>query len=180
VTAVHTAVNDWVRLVAVDGMDDIGKTTLSNKVGAALGAVVVHLDDFVQKNEGGRYVEFIDLESLGQALESGMSCFRCVLVAGVCVLAILDQLGISPVFHVYVKELMFGYCWQHKDRLHGSADTLEAKLAYEDELNQAFAELDLEAEGLASDILRRYLIRYHWRYRPDENATLVFGIKKHN
>jgi len=176
--AIPDAIDQGTYLIAVDGMDGVGKTTLSKKLGAALSARVVHLDDFIQQNEEGLYVKFIELEPLGQAIMRVTSSAPCVIVEGVCVLAVLDQLGVLPGFHVYVKELKFGRLWQHKDKLYGSAATLDEKLAQEDELNQKFAELEPEVEGLAPDNLRRDLIRYHWRYRPDEHANVVFAITK--
>ncbi len=175
---IRTAINNSARVIAIDGMDGLGKTTLSTSLAATIGCRMLHLDDFVQKNQDGFYVDFIDYETLGQALETAMSAPGSVLVEGVCVLAILDRLGVSPDLHVYVKELMFGYLWHHKDKLYGTAGTLEEKLAQEDEQNRLSAELEPDAEGLAPDQLRRDLIRYHWHFHPDKNADIVFGITK--
>jgi len=176
--------NRGARLVVIDGIDGCGKTTMTDSLVPKLDAAVIHLDDFVEKNEHGFYLDFIDYEKLAKELEAASSQRRCVIVEGVCALGALQRVGVEADYHVYIKhikELGDGYFWWDKDRLYGSAQSYEEKIDQDAALSKRWSELEAMNGADADDEpvidgLRRDIIRYHFDFRPDENANVVFGI----
>ena len=161
-----------------------GKTTMTDSLAPKLDAAVIHLDDFVEKNEHGFYLDFIDCGKLAKELEAASSQDRCVIIEGVCVLRALQRIGVETDYHVYIKhikELGAGYYWWDKDHLYGNARTYEEKIDQDAARSKRWSELeamngeDADDEPVI-DGLRRDIIRYHFDFRPDENADEVFGI----
>jgi len=85
-------------IISIDGQHGVGKTTLARELTRLLGMRVVHLDDFLSRGRGG-FVAFLDLEAIATALAS-----RSVLVDGVCMLDVLERLGLRADATVYVRE----------------------------------------------------------------------------
>lgn len=84
-------------LFAIDGYQGTGKTALAANISATLAIPCVHLDDFLIRNRGG-FLDFLRYSELYAAL-----CQRPLIVEGVCVLAVLHELGIVPDKLVYVQ-----------------------------------------------------------------------------
>jgi hypothetical protein len=76
------------QVVAIDGFLGAGKSTLARRLQQALGYPSVHLDDFVRRHEG-RFQSNLDLRRLAESLKA-----EYLIVEGVCVLAVLEMLGI--------------------------------------------------------------------------------------
>lgn len=152
------------RLVAVDGAHGSGKSHLAGELGALLEMEVVHLDDFVARNQR-EYVQHIDFSSVSAALAVG----GALIVEGICVLQILDRLGMEPDAFVYVKRVAHGY-WLDEDHFDPQMP-IEDHLAGIRESIRPLAEMLGESGelGLAEEV-----IRYHAEYRPHERATIVF------
>jgi hypothetical protein len=164
-------------IIAIDGTDGVGKTTLAVALQAALGGAVVSLDEFVPENSGG-YVPHLRTGELKIALETHR---RPCIVDGVCVLAVLKRVSYKPDVLIYVKRLAsYGY-WHDADTCDPTepVDQLIDRLAKE---VAAVARFDAESDGqtLSEDEepaltpLREEIIRYHALYRPSRRADIVF------
>ncbi|MGF6549364.1 hypothetical protein [Paraburkholderia youngii] len=85
------------RLFAIDGYQGTGKTTLAVEISGRLGVPCVHLDEYLNKQKGG-FVKFLRYSELSSVLRQ-----RPLIVEGVCVLAVLKNLGMTPDVLVYVQ-----------------------------------------------------------------------------
>lgn len=85
-------------LLAIDGFYGAGKSTLARGLVTQLGVPSIHLDDYLIRNRGG-FVDFLRYSELSIALRQ-----RPVLVEGVCMLGVLERLGIMPDVLVYVQD----------------------------------------------------------------------------
>ncbi len=83
-------------LVAFDGYQGAGKSSVVQAMAKFLDIPACHLDDFVKPKQGS-YFNSIDLQGLRLALDR-----RPVLVEGVCVLKVLQSLNVTPDWLVYV------------------------------------------------------------------------------
>lgn len=83
-------------LVAIDGVDGSGKTTLAKRLSATSGWNRVDLDDHL---EGDRrpFVEQIRFDALEKAIEP-----RPIIVSGIHMLEVLNRVGVRPDFLIYV------------------------------------------------------------------------------
>ncbi len=107
-----------------------------------------------------------DFETNMNVLQATSGAF---IVEGICVLQILDRLGIRPDAFVYVKRVAHGY-WLDEDHFDPQLP-IEDHLAGVRESIRPVAEMLGESgeQGLAEEV-----IRYHAEYRPHERATIVF------
>lgn len=85
---------EW--LLAIDGFHGAGKTALACDLATQLAVDVVHLDEYLRRNQGG-YVDFLQYQELADALRR-----RPLIVEGVCILAVLRRLDIAPDILIYV------------------------------------------------------------------------------
>ena len=81
---------------AIDGYHGVGKTTLARELAPLLGMSPIHLDDFLVPGQGGFVACLRDAE-LSRVLRQSP-----VVVEGVCMLAVMERLGIAPLAHIYV------------------------------------------------------------------------------
>lgn len=167
-----------VGTVAVDGIDGSGKSTLARALAQRSGWTILHLDDYLHKDQG-TYVQHIDAERLKGDLRA---LDGVVIVEGVCVLAVLERVAEPVVAHIYVKRLGSYGAWL--DEEDSCVDcSVEEKLAELSAQVAHFAKhrglVDSDAVGVSASAtglteFREEVIRYHAAYRPFETATFVF------
>lgn len=164
-------------IIAIDGYDGVGKTTLATALQARVGGTVVSLDDLIMKNQGG-YVPYLKTAELKAALKTAP---RPCIVEGVCVLGVFERITVRHDLLVYVKRVDKNGYWYDKDTCDpsGPVDELIARRAEE---VTALDRLDQELSGEPSSQddrpgltpLREEIIRYHASYRPSRQAEIVF------
>ena len=84
-------------LIALDGLPGAGKSRLAVRLSALLKVRSVHLDDYLVRNSVG-FVDHLDDGELRRAL-----LVRPVIVEGVCMLDVLDRIGLRPDPLVYLQ-----------------------------------------------------------------------------
>lgn len=86
-------------LVAIDGVDGAGKTTLARRLSDTLGWPTVDLDDHIGP-KGRSYVEQVLFDDLAEAIRP-----RPVIFSGIHMLEVLERVGAAADFLVYVVRL---------------------------------------------------------------------------
>ena len=87
-------------LIAVDGVDGVGKSSLASWLGWQLGMPTVHLDFYVIRESSPlRWMTDELARMIGTRLDIG----RPVIVEGIRILDALDQIKRSPDFLIYVR-----------------------------------------------------------------------------
>lgn len=147
-------------VIGIDGIDGVGKTPLARGLQKAIGGTVISLDDFIEKNQGG-YVRFLKLSELGHALAGSE---RPVIVEGVCLLAVLEQMPVQLALLIYVKRIGDHGVWYDKTK-YDPEEPVEEILAkyYHGGITQ----------------FREEIIRYHAEYRPSQRATIIHLRRAH-
>ena len=161
-------------VVSVDGGSGAGKTTLGDRLGEALGAKVIHIDDYVDKGKGA-YRQAVRYAALGRDIERLSGDVQVLIVEGNCLLQILEKVCISPKTRVYVKRLRLDGSWGEKSTCD---HTLGRELMMLSQVNDTVRDQP-EGGALAGGesfgaILDRELIDYHCVYEPSDTATYVY------
>jgi len=162
-------------IIGLDGLDGVGKTTLGRELKTRLGADLISVDDYLDKNRGV-YLGALRLEDLKSAIERSAS--RVVLVEGTCLREVAAQCGFAVDQYVYVRRLTRDGRWGDEEQCcpTGSAEVLkERELSNRDMFSRA-----LGGEGVTDLGLHGELIDYHCRYRPFENADFVVDVREHS
>ena len=156
-------------------MDGVGKTSLAKTIGETLRAVLIFVDDHVDKNKGG-YIEYIRCSELHD--EISRATVPLIIIEGVCLRAVAEHCKIDISMHVYVRRLSRQGIWHDEEVCcpTESADVLKEKArGLREDMSHIFSgapaqqdhfELGLEGE----------LIDYHSMHRPVEKADIVFDV----
>jgi hypothetical protein len=147
-------------LVAIDGVDGAGKTTLAGKLSATLGWPTVDLDDHIGP-KGRSYVDQVLFDDLAKAIRP-----RPVIFAGIHMLEVLDKVGAHPDFLIYVV------------RMSGGGQPSHLELIYRDiapEMSEG-QDIPMRLYGVTVTPLRRRLFPYMDQWRPVTKADIVFAV----
>jgi hypothetical protein len=161
--------------VGIDGLDGAGKSHLSLAIASELNAAVIELDEYVEKNRGN-YVAFIDYAGLAAKISESLS----FVIEGVCLLAVIERLGVHLDCLIYVKRMSSSGLWADEDEC-------EFPLGIEEAIRQSRRNTELMLEFEARQEGRPYtsgaadepglaeeIMRYHAKYRPHAIADITF------
>jgi hypothetical protein len=152
--------------IGIDGMLGAGKTCLVGKLYPLLGAKVISLDDYVDKQRG-TYVPHIRCQEVRTTVEAAISP---ILIEGTCLRAVSERCGITIHIHVYVRRLSANsLIWHEDDICLGETPV--------DELKQK--ERELRALTGCEDVVdeqREELIDYHALWKPVQHADVIFDV----
>lgn len=153
------------RLIAIDGTDGSGKTTLAKELASELGVAILHLDDFVVKHRGA-YIANLDAVELANSIRQSNEGW---VLEGVCMLQALEALSLEPDALVYVKRMSHGH-WSDENEL-APCIPIEKHLSKLREMFRPIAEEFGETDhlGLAEEI-----IRYHASHLPHQKASIAY------
>lgn len=141
-------------IVSIDGCAGCGKTSLMRELASSLRCGTIDLDHFI-KRKRGRFMRALRLNELRTALERADT--ELVLLAGVCAIEALNEVGRSAELSVYVQRIS-------KSGVPGDQPIIDAEEEGSDEPLQP----DLPGA------LDRELKSYHARFRPRRSADVVF------
>lgn len=156
IIALKNKLMDSKYIVSIDGVDGVGKTTLSVKIARELCLPIIELDDFVEENQGG-YVNYIDYDCLLEKIISNKSA----VVEGICVLQVLNKIQIEPDVSVYIKVVdRYGFC---NGQIKYYPPDKTADEVINDRKSKGFS------VGYEADV-----IHYHYSFKPYENSDIFF------
>lgn len=149
-------------VIALDGCLGAGKSTLMRKLARRQNWGSVDVDDYVIRGQR-RYVAALRLTDLDAAIRHSLESSEVIVLAGVCMRAVLGKLGRSAAFNVYVqRDAPLGPPYDY------------AVLAHEDDLSVANVEPE-EANVNETTALFREVCRYHTKYRPRLKSDAVYA-----
>lgn len=168
-----------VRFIGIDGKDGSGKSYLARLLSDKATLALISLDNYVEKKKG-EYVAHLDFSAIKERLESLSSP---VIIEGVCLLDVLERLGVELDIHIYVKRMSSYGDWRDDEECDLSISPAEyiAQRAEElDKLSRLEAALheNNSAEAGLEEVrlpeLIKEQIHYHAKYRPFDRADYIF------
>jgi hypothetical protein len=167
------------RRIGIDGVTGAGKSFLADELSQALEVPVLDVDDYVHRNQGA-YVDFVDYP----ALKSALAAIPALILCGVCLREILENLGTGLDGHVYVMRMREGI-WADEDDcvfpdgVEAAIENLVSNTAmmarhFDEPSHHSGFEQDDESLQLKFEVMR-----YHAAFVPQESADLVFERGKH-
>ncbi len=143
-------------IITIDGVDGVGKTTLSIKIAEVLCLSNIELDDFVQKNQDG-YIKYIDYDRLLDRIISN----KPVIIEGICIQQILNKIQVNSDVTVYVKVVdRYGFC-------NGQIKYFPPNKSADEVINER--KVKGFHVGYEEDV-----ILYHYSFKPHENSDYIF------
>ncbi len=164
------------RFVGIDCKDGSGKSTAARKIARATGASILSLDDFICKGNG-TFADNLGYKEIDAAISKTSGC---LIFEGVCLLNVIDRLGVKLDVHVYVKRMSKYGFWYDTDECDFHADpadiikSLESREA--DIRNAIFKTKNSNAYRNQWEMpeFRQELIRYHAKRKPHVVADYVY------
>jgi hypothetical protein len=139
-------------IIAIDGRDGAGKDWLAQNLRNLVGGGIVSLDCFIQEKNQGGYVPYLDLAAIRATIEA---CATPKIIAGCCMLEVLNSTGHKQDALIYAKRVMFypdgfHYWWLDDELLHHQKAVSE------------------------NDTLTKEIIQYHDTFNPIDISTIAF------
>lgn len=166
-------------VIAIDGKDGVGKSTLSAQLCQEIGGTVISVDDHVEKGRG-TYFPASHLSDVRSAL---FQAAAPRIVEGVCLRDVLEAIDCSSAVHVYVRRVIANGFWPDRV-ICDPAEPVEDIIAREVPNLRQFAQCKAEMSGeeppqldsIWLTPLREEIIRYHARVRPFRTADIVVSL----
>lgn len=152
------------RIISIDGVDGVGKSTLACKFSEELSLPHVDIDTFVQEQQGG-YIDHLDYDRLSESIRQAIIANQVIILEGICVQQVLKKLSLDSDTKVYVKAIENNGFWMDQIRFFHPDKSA----------NEIIAERKAKrfSLGHVEDI-----IRYHYTFKPHENADYIFERRK--
>lgn len=154
---------DTTRVIAIDGFQASGKTTLARALSEQWNIPVISADNYLIKNRG-EFFKYLRLEELSAELRA----HERYIFEGVCCLQILQAIGVTANVLVYVKR-MAAWGWADEDELASFASSPSSTA----EETPPMAEMRDPLQTTLRDLWEEVAL-YHWQYRPHEVADLSY------
>ncbi len=172
-----------LQIISIDGMDGSGKSTLASYLAKHLNMYHMALDeDKYLITQKGTYVNFIRYDILETDLSEFRDKNQRIIIDGICILEILDNINIKPDLKIYVKNvkrLAASFHWFDGEIFDYSRDVEEVLKEKEDNL-KVFIDMEAMMEGRepqtfeSKESIFHEIMRYHFKYKPDLNADIIF------
>ena len=125
-----------VKIISIDGKDGSGKTFLAKEICKGSNYIHFPLDDKYLIKQKSTYVDNIKNDELKQDIILNLEKNNVLIIDGICILKILDNINISSELKIYVKKLLsFGY-WSDSDLFDYSKDVNEVLTKQEKQLRK--------------------------------------------
>ena len=92
------------KIIGIDGTDGTGKSYLSKRVASTLNFGHVEVDKFINRNQD-TYLANLDSEHLKNATNETLSKHQGLVLDGICLRAVLENIDVVAEFHVYVQTI---------------------------------------------------------------------------
>lgn len=153
------------RIVTIDGLDGIGKTTLAHEISRRLGqneVTVISLDLFLRPFFGRALFKIGILRNLLREQMKSNQDNKTIIVEGVLLREVMEKLRRATNNRVDDKEVYHIYC---KSR---------STAGVYDDFYEAERCEDLIINGYKASTLRCQLLKYHKKFEPCSKADVIY------
>ena len=171
--------SDLQGVIAIDGKDDVGKSTLAADLRERIGGTVISVDDHIEEARGV-YLPALRVSDLRSAFAEAVPPR---IVEGVCLRDVLQAIDCKSAVHIYVRRVIADGYWRH-NVICDPAEPVENIIAREVASLRQFAEANARISGkeppapesIRLTPLREEIIRYHARVLPFRAADIVVSL----
>ena len=166
-----------IKVIAIDGKDGVGKSTLAKKIAINLNGSYLELDQFIEKNKG-HYVSAIKKDDLLNEIRNN-SNKKPVLIEGICAQEVLKSLNMKADVLIYVKQIDEFGDW-FDEYLFESLQSPEEVFQKDEEHFKQFRKLMPRIAGSGEideykEAIFHEIVRYHYKYKPHNTANHIFN-----
>jgi len=158
-------------LIGIDGMNQVGKTTLGHELAKKLGAILISIDGYLNRKQNA-YTEHIRCHDVRAAIEA---VTVPIISEGVCLRAVAARCGLAVHVHIYVRRISEYGIWYDEDicLADGPLDALKKR---EREIRAAFSSRSDGGSTERETGFREELIDYHAQWKPAKRADFLFDV----
>lgn len=143
------------KVVAIDGCNGVGKTTLGNRLANYLSGAQIDFDAFLERHSG-EFLAALQLDKLRSELDRKRASSPVIVLSGVCMLSVLSKLSVTADLLIYVVMRSVIGNEQNWDVMRCEENGVEA------------------LAKIPSGVLQHEIGKYHMDFRPRGNADVVY------
>ena len=163
-----------INIISIDGWTGSGKSHFLDNF--EIEANKLSIDDYFERHTG-LYLDVIRYDELKKAISE---VDGLIIIEGICILEVLDNIGINPDIKIYIKRLGAGETWFEEEYI--NEKTAEDVFKEDDKdleydivtgekrvISDIEKELTKKRQGVFYD-----LVRYHYEYTPHINSDVIY------
>ncbi len=159
-------------IIGIDGFLGVGKTYFTEELKKILNITAVNIDKYRNKNIEGSVMN-IRLKKMKKDIAL-MSKKRSLIIEGICLLNILQKIGVKCDLLIYIKrikQVSSSYsCWQDEDTCEYNGNLEDKIKRYELNAKKFSEDPNYKPELTAI----KECIKYHQEYKPHINADYCY------
>lgn len=160
-------------IVGIDGEVGVGKsTTIAPLLRKLLGGIVLSLDSYLEKDNGG-YIGHLRYDALRQYLLGLVQKSDPVIIEGIMLLDVLEKVGVNQDYLIYACSSMWLDDWtgEHGNYYH---KTLEEIIKFEED-NASIVSPKIQSTKYQMQGARKEIYAYTYQQQPffKANAILI-------
>lgn len=174
---------EGIKIISIDGWTGAGKSTLTDLFQNVNEIEIISFENYFEKNTG-KYLDVFNFDDLKNKITAALNSGKNVLVEGICMDEVLQNISIKSDYKIYIKELGAFKDWYYEKYLDESKTTEEIFTEDDKETevdifenndidkgkkSNEYDELQKQRQGSFYD-----LVRYHREFRPQDNCDLLF------
>lgn len=176
-----TSSQDKTFVISIDGCSGSGKSFLAMCLCCRNpNFIYFDIDTHYLNSNTGNYLNSLNYDLLKKNIEATASGGEFVVLDAICSLEILERLGIKPQVHAYIKliDKKSGY-WIQGSGFNYNSDVDEI-IKNKKNQQRKFNDFDsgcsheTDEEVLTCETMEDEILRYHFKFRPDEIADFIY------
>lgn len=153
-----------MQVIAIDGFQASGKTTLARSLATHWNLQVISADDYLNRNQGGFFAH-LKLEELSDSLQKTTPC----IFEGLCALQILEAVELSPDLMIYVKRMTIQGGWADAMEIDTSMLSSSGIVLPTQNATEPLNPLQVSLRALWEEVAQ-----YHKLYQPHKRADVFY------
>ncbi len=159
-------------VIAIDGNDGVGKSTLADALSKKFGYKHINLDNFLSKKKGG-YLKYLNFKNIEAEVRKRSN--KKIVIEGVLMKKVLEEINVDPDMFIYISDNVWIYQWSEEYDGEYSKMTFEEIIKdVEDKTNRISRIVDSNPKIYKLNGLQFELYEYAFKCKPWESADLVY------
>lgn len=169
------------KIISIDGLKGVLKSTLADSFRDNNQIEIIHFEDYWVVDPH-LYLDVFKFNKLKKTIIKALDSGKDILMEGLCLIQILENISLESQYKVYIKKLELGE-WGYEKYLDENKTTEEIFVEDDEYMKVNIFEgsyPNAEDDLISEDFRKKRkgifydLVRYHRDYKPQDNSDIIF------